>query len=317
MFYRLRQAIQYSHFKHATRALRDSPPLPCDPEASCAIHTMLSAHDMPLYLVAIKSLLRFYRSVQVVVHSDGSLNASSEALLRHHVPGCKIVGAEEADTRAREAMDAESDLFKLRALDASWRRIVDTELWNSTASRIIMDSDILVLQRPDELIEWIEHGELPRLVGQPPIQETVKSDSPRSTAPVHMQTVFKSELAPLSAAMGLPNKFLDGCTSGFYCCRSELTLDRVERVFRTAEQLNIPMREWGGEQCLVIYLLSVAGGDRFDPDRYVNFDPAYAGAMEKVVLAHFYGTYRFYDNVYPKLASEIARGLGRTMVAAS
>ena len=58
---------------------------------------MLSRVDLPLYLVAIKSFLRFYQDVGVVVHSDGTLDAASEAIISRHVPGCRIVPVSLAD----------------------------------------------------------------------------------------------------------------------------------------------------------------------------------------------------------------------------
>jgi hypothetical protein len=277
---------------------------------------MLSAHDLPLYLLAIKSLLRFYPSVAVVVYSDGSLDEPGQSLLLRHVPGCRVVRTEEADRRAREVIGADTYLAQWRARDASWRRLVDTELWSPAAKRIIMDSDILTLRRPHELIDWIERGDSPVLVGQPPA-EAGPPAAPPAGAREHIQTVFKRQVGPLSAALGLPGKFLDGCTSGFYCCRAELDLSTVERLLRAATGLGIPMHEWGGEQCTVIYLLSEAGGRRFDPERYINFDPRCAGKINSVDLAHFYGTYRFYRNNYPALAAGIAQSLTRAPVGAA
>src|SRR5207253_5987576 len=142
MFYRLRQWFHYTRFKFATGIL-SSPPVACEPDAPCAVHTMVGSKDFPLYLAAIKSFLRFYPSVAVIVHSDGSLQEHDEVALRRHMPGCQVVSAAEADARARSTLGADSLLWQCRGWDASYRRVIDTELWNSTPKRIIMDSDIL------------------------------------------------------------------------------------------------------------------------------------------------------------------------------
>jgi hypothetical protein len=317
MFYRLRQAIHYIHFRYVTRAIRESPPLPCDPKASCNIHTMLSAHDFPLYLVAIKSFLRYYQSVGVVVHSDGSLTERHETILRRHVPGCTILRAIDMDNHAREIIGTDSYLAQWRAIDVSWRRLVDTEIWNPCGKRIIMDSDILIMRRPDEVIAWIEQDESPRLMGRQPDDPTPLTATLSVNVREHVQTIFKRKLQLLSDALALPNQFLDGSTGGFYCCGRELTLLKVEQLLRASMGLGIPMREWGGEQCTVIYLLSVAGGRRFDPKQYINFDPCCAGHIDEVVLAHFFGTYRFYKQIYPIRAARIARDLAMLPAAAS
>src|SRR5436309_14214237 len=99
MFYRLRQAFHYVRFRYGT-GICSSPPLACNPDASCTIHTVLSKKDLPLYLAAIKSFLRFYSDVAVLTYSDGSLDAHDEKQLRDHIPGARVVSTSDADTRA-------------------------------------------------------------------------------------------------------------------------------------------------------------------------------------------------------------------------
>src|SRR5436305_5219217 len=89
MLYRLRQALHRGYFRLRTRGIDATPPLACDPAAPCELHTMLGARDRMLYLPAVKSFLRFYPKVAVVVHSDGSLGAGDGDLLRRHVPGVR------------------------------------------------------------------------------------------------------------------------------------------------------------------------------------------------------------------------------------
>jgi hypothetical protein len=311
MFYRLKNWLNYTAFSYRTRAISQSPPLACDPAAGCEVHTMLGRRDLPLYLVAIKSLLRFYRSVGVVVHSDGTLDARAEAALRHHVPGCRLITPGPADGRAREALAGRPLLARYRALDASYRRLIDTELHSAAPKRIILDADILVLRRPDEMIDWIEQGETPFLMGQPP------GGGPGTPAPGrrHVQDLFRDKLDELGKALGFPSVFLAGSTSACYGCSRELSLDVLERVIGRAEALGVPMQRWGGEQATVVYLLSLAGPRHLDVNRYINYDPRYAATVADMVLVHFYGTHRFHQNLYPRLAAKVAAGLARTPAA--
>ncbi len=46
----------------------------------------------------------------------------------------------------------------------------------------------------------------------------------------------------------------------------------------------------GGEQCLVIYILSRAGARRLDPDQYFNFLPSLLDNLESARVVHFFGT---------------------------
>jgi hypothetical protein len=301
VLYRLRRAVNYAAFKFQTRGLHRSPPTPCDPDAGCTVHTMLGRDDLPMYLVAVKSLLRFRPRVAVMAHSDGTLGRDEEETIRRHVPGVRIVTAAEADELARTRLDA--FLTKWRSLDASWRRVIDTELWCPTPKRIIMDSDILTIRRPDEVIAWIEHGTGAFLFGQPP-----KGDAMPQTAPGErkvVQTVFREKLSALAEAAGLPAVFPQGATSGFYGCGSELSLERIARVIRAGESVGIPMTEWGAEQCLVLFLLTTAGAPRLSAAHYINYDPSCYGGIGEVHVAHFYGTHRFHRNLYPRLAARV------------
>jgi hypothetical protein len=71
----------------------------------------------------------------------------------------------------------------------------------------------------------------------------------------------------------------------------------------------------------VIYLLSVAGAERLDPVGNFNFDPTCASRIAAAEILHFYGTYRFHDGLYPRLAAGVAASLKaarpRTMVPAA
>jgi len=60
---------------------------------------------------------------------------------------------------------------------------------------------------------------------------------------------------------------------------------------------------------------SAAGATRLDPAKYFNFFPDLAGNLPTASLVHFFGTYRFHKNHYPRLASKIADRLAATAPA--
>ena len=307
MMYRLRQKMHRGWFRLRTRKIDATPPLPCDPAAPCELHTMLSARDVPLYLPAVKSLLRFCRRIAVVVHSDGSLGGQDVEKLRRHVPGLRVVLPAEADDRARQVLGADSYLFGWRGHDASWRRVLDTELWCDTPKRIIMDADVIVPRRPDEILAWVEGGSGAFLFGQPPAVDplTLPANGPKL-----VQTVYRERLPGLAKRLGLPADFPQGATSGFYGCgRQELTLGRIEQALRAGEAEGVPMMEWGSEQCTVIYLLAASGARRLGPRHYVNYDPDCLPLMGGVHAAHFYGTYRYHRHLYTRLAAGVVSEL--------
>jgi hypothetical protein len=271
---------------------------------------MLGAADLPLYLVAVKSLLRFYNSVAVVVHSDGTLEARHERLLTEQVPGCTLIAAGTADERARHELGPDSFLYRCRSLDVNYRRLIDTEIWNTSRKRIIMDADVLTLRRPEELVRWIESDEKAFLMG-----DVSTKPPPQTLAPTaHVQTVFKYRLKELGESLGWPCVFLDGTTAGFYGCSDALALERIEKVIKKCVDLHLPLGHWGSDQCVVIYLLSVTGPTLLDPERYFNFWPSSLTRLPGAHVVHFLGTNRFYKNCYAELAAGVVGDLGNRAV---
>jgi hypothetical protein len=301
MLYRLRNRLNYARFREATRSIDDAPPLACDTAAPCEVHTMLCSRDLHMYLIAITSLLRWYPAVRVVVHSDGSLGAADIRRLERRVPGVRVIAAAEADRRADERLGPYPALRSWRAVDVAYRRLLDTQLWAATSKRIIMDADILVVKRPRALIEWLDAGTSPFLLGQAPTEDADR----QARASRHMQAQFRQRLGAIAAACGRQPIFLQGATAGFYGCTNELTLDAIAPCLAACDAQHIRMREWGAEQCLVIFLLSSAGAVRLDPEHCFNFEPAWADRFADAHVIHFYGTYRFSRGIYPRLAGRL------------
>jgi hypothetical protein len=308
MLYRFRQAIANRYFQLSTRGLSTTPPLRCYPQAGCEVHTMLGAADVRMYLLAIKSLLSFVHELAVVVHSDGSLSERDLSSIAAHVHGARFIRHDEADRRADASLRESPFLAKWRATDAAYRRLIDIELWRQAGKVLILDADVLTNQEPREVIDWIASGSVPFLLGQPSKSTAL---SAASHVPEHVQAQFLLHVPQISRHLGVEPRFVQGATAGFCGYFRELDLVRVESALRAAVDLALPMAQWGGDQCLVIYLLSTAGAERLPPDRYVNFEPAVEPTAYQKCIIHFYGTHRFHGLVYPRLAASVVRRLGR------
>jgi hypothetical protein len=304
MLYRLRQSVAYRVFQVSTRGLSATPPLRCDPRAVCEVHTMLGAADVRMYILAIKSLLRFVRELAVVVHSDGSLTDRDISSIAAHVPGARFIRHDEADQRADASLRDSPFLTRWRATDAAYRRLIDIELWRQGEKIVILDADVLIYKEPREVIRWIASGTLPFLLGQPSNGPVLSADT---RVPEHVQAQFLRHVPQLSRHLRLQPRFLQGATAGFCGYFRELDLVRVESALRAAVDLGLPMGQWGGDQCLIIYLLSTAGAESLPPDRYVNFEPAVEATSASII--HFYGTHRFHGLVYPRLAGNVVHRL--------
>jgi hypothetical protein len=138
------------------RAIEGTSPVACAPDASAGLHTMVPHRHVHLYLLALKSFLRFHGGVAVVAHDDGTLEDRDRALLHEHVEGIRIVGAAEADGRVRELLRAHPSCRRYREEVLTGKQLFDFFLLAEHSRVISIDSDVLFLRRPDQVVAWIE-----------------------------------------------------------------------------------------------------------------------------------------------------------------
>jgi hypothetical protein len=221
-----------------------------------------------------------------------------------HIHRARFISHSEADQRASEVLRDSPFLSKWRATDAAYRRLIDIELWRQAEKILILDADVLTNRAPNEVVDWIRT--VPFLLGQPSKRSGQAGDS---AEPEHVQAQFLRHVPQLSRHLRLQELFVQGATAGFCGYFTELSLPRVEAALRASVDLALPMAQWGGDQCLIIYLLSTAGAYRLPPDRYVNFEPSVRAAASDMCIIHFYGTHRFHRLIYPRLAANVVRRL--------
>src|ERR1035441_9122242 len=90
MFFRVRENVCRWIFSFVCRELGQTAPIVMRP-ADLVIVTMLSHHDIFMYLVAIKSLYRKFGEGSVAVLNDGTLTPQDVARLNQHIPGIQIL----------------------------------------------------------------------------------------------------------------------------------------------------------------------------------------------------------------------------------
>ena len=109
-----------------------------------------------MFLLSVKSLLRFEPNIAVVLHDDGSLTPADLRTLRHHIKGIRIIRRAEADSMADRAMIECPHARAYRARVINSLELTDHLLLGSGEKLIITNSDTLFLRRPDALLQWID-----------------------------------------------------------------------------------------------------------------------------------------------------------------
>lgn len=150
----------------------DAPPAHCNPDAPTELHLVTCERDTYMAILALKSLLRFVPNLAVVIHGDETLLDSSISTIKQAIPGSRFITYVEANEnvkRVKSIATIRSRLPELFKLDSSFERqrkawalkIFDFHLYSKTNKIIVLDSDTLFLQKPDELIEWINKPDAP------------------------------------------------------------------------------------------------------------------------------------------------------------
>jgi hypothetical protein len=108
-----------------------------------------------MYITAIKSLLRFYDDIAVVVHDDGSLNDTDRLTLQQQVSGLRIIDRGLADEQMGEKLANYPHARRLRDGIVNSLELFDNMLL-SDADRIVnMNSDVLFFREPTEFMAWL------------------------------------------------------------------------------------------------------------------------------------------------------------------
>jgi len=221
-----------------------TPAMRCNPSAAVEVHTLTAHHHLNMYLTAIKSLLRYHDDVAVVVHDDGSLDAADAARLRDHVNGVRLIDRAAADAELEGHLAGRPCSRQLRQRVVNSLEVFDNILLAKTERMVTLNSDVLFLDEPVELIDWL-----------------VRDD--RSIAGVHEERPARQK--EVLEALGCP--FPPHVTTSLACLHRDIyDAAFVEEVLARAET------DWFTAQN-VYPLLYHHQGDRhavrfFDKDRY-------------------------------------------------
>ena len=131
-------------------------PIACNPLADTEIHTVTGHHHLFMYLLAVKSLLRFHNDVAVVAHDgDGDLTEEDISVLKNHIPGMKIISRADADAKMGKILNGLNNSQRYRSQVVNSLELLDNTQLTESEKIITMNSDVLFFEKPTELIDWI------------------------------------------------------------------------------------------------------------------------------------------------------------------
>lgn len=151
-----RISLANRHNEKYFRKALNTPPIAVEPASEVEIHTLCGKRDLYMLLLSLKSFLRFYHDVRVVVHDDGSLGVSGKEQLEFHIPGIEIYDIRSNPDEFDELAHKDFNVYKAKGV-----------INHTKGEKVIMiDSDMLFIREPTEIIDWIKSDEKVRRYGE-------------------------------------------------------------------------------------------------------------------------------------------------------
>jgi hypothetical protein len=153
--------------QNTLKKIANGKPIACTKNAKTELHMLTCERDMLMAITACKSFLRFYPGVSIVFHGDESLTNEMCDFITTAIPCSKLISYSSAE----RMLKSNKKVFKLRGkvrdrfqLPSGYDRqrkawalkVFDFHMLSESNRIIVMDSDVLFTQRPDEIIDWVE-----------------------------------------------------------------------------------------------------------------------------------------------------------------
>jgi hypothetical protein len=130
-----------------------------DESGDITVCVLTSRND---WLMCLWSLASFYQfsglRLPLLIYSDGTLKVRHAERIKNIFPNARIVDPEIADATVVKAL-AEFPLCRqFRLVQPCARRIIDLPILCRSRSMLMLDSDVLFFQRPEELLRHLSAG---------------------------------------------------------------------------------------------------------------------------------------------------------------
>lgn len=294
-------------------------PLACNPSASTGVHSAVPHKYVYAYLTAIKSLLRYEADLAVYVHDDGSLMDQDKQLIRQHVPGAKIVDRAWADREFAERVN-DDFLLKVRSSYTSYLKLFDPTLVSPHERILVVDTDVLFLKRPLEILGWARSGGAPWYHRSGPWKKPLNSASdqkqptPGPEAPPakkHIQQLVVESIPSINSVLGTQYAFEHGFNSGLIGYdRGQVDYTQLKNLLsHLYEKFGDMIFRWGAEQTMHGLTLCGAGAQALSMDEYTVYTGFNSDKARSATFVHFIGEFRYQQMLYPELGRTVIRSL--------
>lgn len=301
MFFRLKKRLAYYGLGVAQRPVLHTPPIVLGNVGGPILVSQLCHRDVLMYLLAVKSFVRFLPAFRICIVNDGSLDEDDRDVLRTHIPGIEIFDAKEFRSERYPK-------------GGCWERLAALVRFCGDDYAMQLDADTITLNVPQEVCDAVS-AKTPFTLGTGQGSKIVSAAEAASLAKRfqsegdgHVQTQAELILGEFSDAPGL--QYVRGCAAFTGIPKQALDIDELESwAERFEEKMGSRWREWGTEQFMSNFLIANLSGTK------VLTRPHYAGCSRELqsdqVFVHFAGYCRFKGRRYHRLSRDVIAALGR------
>ena len=127
-----------------------------------SIHMLLCGKDLEMGICAAKSfILASAQPFVFTFHDDGSLTPSDKDLLFFHFPKCIVIDYEDSLQKAKTYFGEQSEIYKMRLKGVMMLKLIDIKLFSDKKKAILIDSDILFFDFPQEIFNAVNDPHFP------------------------------------------------------------------------------------------------------------------------------------------------------------
>ena len=263
--------------------------IPKTPAVSCVLHGRPEIHSLVChrhvynYILAIKSFLRFYNDVTVIVHDDGSLTKKDERIIKKHIKNIHIIDRDYADVEINKILEHYPNCRRYRDAFVNALQLFDYMLLCESNKIVSLDSDILFFKKPDTLIDWLRDGK---------------------------NIVYFWEEEPWGTREFLAKINLDDCYTpmniGLLCFYKEtMNLDLIEQLLSTTEKFDWTTGQWIFP-VLLKKQIEKHGLSHFEPSQYQDWNRMSDGQTARHYFFSQIGTEYVYMSDWKKIVRELS-----------
>ena len=284
-------------FEKNTNKVTDTPPIKYEKNSEVKIVSMLGHTQVNMFILALKSFVRFYPWVTIDILDDTTLINEDHSVLKHHIPGVNIISIDTIDTQ---------DCPKRNC----WERLVYIVEQSKNSYVIQLDSDTLTLNPCLDVYTAINNNQGFVIGGRPwttSISTKNMSYIASSWKNNHIQVVAERALSSLNTTKNI--NYLRGCAAFTGFAKNSLEMAWLNSFSNEMTEAigKEKWNQWGSEQLASNIILSNSEKAHILAwPQYQNFMfPETKSIPENENLIHFIGSNRYKKRIYEKLAKQL------------